>query len=137
MFTDTIIIHMLSLMLIHYLHSLIQNIIWYKTQDKLGNREMLKDNYITSEWCLHSLGRTCNECKCEFTYTIHANGDITSTITTDRTNNNISHSRDNCNICCVRWNASKSNFNKLGNGKLNMIVLILVIEQVVLFYLYI
>ena len=38
---------------------------------------------------------------------------MSSTITADRINNNICHSLNNCKICCVRCNASKSNVNKV------------------------
>ena len=78
---------------------------------------MCKD-YITSDWLIGNLGSTCNICKCELIYDIHANGATTSNITADRINNNISHSLNNCKICCVRCTASKSNFNKFGKRKI-------------------
>jgi hypothetical protein len=65
-----------------------------------------KDNYITRDWFLDSVGKTCNACKCEFIYIIHANSWVAANITADRINNNISHSLDNCKICCVMCNAS-------------------------------
>jgi hypothetical protein len=77
---------------------LIHKIIGHRAQDKLGNCEMFTNNYSTRDCLLDSFGRTCKECKRECIYTIHANGAITSNITADRINNNISHSRDNCNV---------------------------------------
>ena len=74
-------------------------------QDKFGNRESCKD-YSTSDWFFDNLGATCNICTCELLYTTHANGAVTSTITADRINNNMSHSLNKCKICCVRCNAS-------------------------------
>jgi hypothetical protein len=70
---------------------------------------MLKD-YITSVWLFDKLGATCNRCNGELMYNINANGAITSNITADRIDNNICHSVKNFKICCVRCNASKSNF---------------------------
>ena len=89
----------------------------YKIQDKLGHREICKD-YINSNWFFDNLDETCNICKCELTYKLHGNGTITSNITADRINNNICHSIDNCKICCVRCNTSKSNFNKYGKREI-------------------
>ena len=81
-------------------------------QDKLGHPDICKV-YITSDCFFDNLGKTCNTCKCELIYNMHANGAITLHITADRTNNNISHSLSNCKLCCVRCNASKSNVNKV------------------------
>ena len=84
----------------------------YKIQDKLGHREICKD-YINSDCFFDNLGATCDICKCELIYHTY-NGGITSNITADRINNNICHSLNNCKICCVRCNASKSKSNKFG-----------------------
>ena len=94
-----------------------KKIVGYKIQDKAGHREIVKD-YINSDWFIDKLGSTCNICKCELIYNIHANGSMTSNITADRIDNNISHSVSNCKICCVRCNASKSNFNKFGKREI-------------------
>jgi hypothetical protein len=75
----------------------------------LGHRAICKD-YINSDWFFDKLGATCNRCNGELIYNIGANGAITSNITADRIDNNIGHSLSNCKICCVRCNASKSNF---------------------------
>ena len=78
-------------------------------KDNIGRREICKV-YITSDRFGGNLGATCNICKCELIYNTHANGAVSSTITADRINNNICHSLNNCKICCVRFNAIKSNF---------------------------
>ena len=78
-------------------------------QDNLRHREICKVD-ITSDCLFENLGKTCNTCNCELIYTMRANGAITLHITADRMNNNISHSLSNCKLCCVRCNASKSNF---------------------------
>ena len=96
---------------------MIKKIVGYKIQDKAGHREIVKD-YINSDWFIDKLGSTCNICKCELIYNIQAKGTITSNITADRIDNNISHSVSNCKICCVRCNASKSNFNKFGKREI-------------------
>ena len=108
---------MIFLIIIYYVHILRKKIVGYKGQDKLGHREICKD-YITSDWFCDNLGATCNICKCELIYNIHANGAVSSNITADRINNNICHSLNNCKICCVRCNASKSNFNKFGKREI-------------------
>jgi hypothetical protein len=90
-FTDIITIRILSLIITYYVHSLINQIFGYKSQDKLGHREILTD-YINSDWFFDKLGATCNMCNCELIYNINANGAITSNITADRIDNNISHS---------------------------------------------
>ena len=94
-----------------------KKIVGYKMQDKLGHREICKD-YISSDWFFDNLGATCNICKCELIYNIHASGAVSSNITADRINNNIGHSLSNCKICCVRCNASKSNFNRFGKREI-------------------
>ena len=80
-------------------------------KDNLGHRE-IREVYITSDWLFDNLGKTCNTRKCELIYNMHANGAITSHITADSMNNNVSHSLSNCKKWCVICNASKSNFNK-------------------------
>jgi hypothetical protein len=90
-----------------------KQIVGYRMQDKLGHREISKD-YITSDWFFDKLGATCNICKCELIYNIGASGAVSSNITADRIDNNISHSLKKCKICCVRCNACKSKFNKFG-----------------------
>jgi hypothetical protein len=69
----------------------------YKLQEKLGKRKILTD-YINGDWFIDKLGATCNMCNCELIYNIQANGAITSNITADRIDNNISHSLNNCKI---------------------------------------
>ena len=86
-------------------------------QDKVGHREICKD-YIINDWCVDNLGSTCHICRCQLLYTIHANGAVTSNITADIVNNNISHSLNNCKMCCGICNASKSNFNNFGQREI-------------------
>jgi hypothetical protein len=116
-FTDIIMIKKIFLILTYYVHILIKKIIGYRSQDKLGHRAICKD-YINSEWFMDRLGATCNMCNCELIYNIQATGAITSNITADRIDNNISHSLNNCKLCCVRCNAGKSNFNKFGKREI-------------------
>jgi hypothetical protein len=82
--------------------------------------EICKD-YIKSDWFFDKLSLTCNRCNGEFIYNINANGVITSNITADRIDNNICHSVSNCKICCVRCNASKSNF-RFGKREIKAVV---------------
>ena len=82
---------------VYFLH-IEQQIVGYKVQDKLGTRDIVKDFYINSDWFFDNLGATCNICKRELIYNIHTNGAITSNITADRINNNISHSLNSCKI---------------------------------------
>ena len=58
---------------------------------------MVCKDYITSDW-FYNLGATCNICKCELIFNIHANGAVSSTITADIIFNNIDHSLSNCKI---------------------------------------
>ena len=96
MFTDIIMIRMVSLIITYYVHSLIQ-VVGYKGQDQLGHREICKD-YSTSDWFLNNLGATCNICNCELIYTIHASVAVSSNITADRINTTICHSLSNCKV---------------------------------------
>ena len=89
----------------------------YKIQDKMGHREICKE-YIDSNWFFNNLDKPCNICKGELSYKLHGNGAMTSNITADRINNNICHSVNNCQICCVRCNVNKSNFNKYGKREI-------------------
>ena len=66
----------------------------------------------------YNFGATCNICKCELIYTIHANGAKTSNSTADRISNNISHSLNTCKLCCVRCNTSTSKFDKFGTREI-------------------
>ena len=45
---------------------------------------------------------------------------MSSIITADRINNKIGHSLSNCEICCMRCNASTSDVNRVGRREIKI-----------------
>jgi hypothetical protein len=76
----------------------------YKQQDKKAKRELREDAYVTTEWLIGCLGKSCQECGECLTYERGR-----SNLTANRIDNSIGHERDNVVPCCVFCNCALSN----------------------------
>ena len=77
----------------------------YKQQDRKTGRELNLDNYVDVEWCMDRLNGTCGKCGCDF-YFETKKGNINSNFSCQRTDNNFSHTKDNCIAFCVDCNCA-------------------------------
>jgi len=78
----------------------------YKKQDLKCNRD-INHNYVNVEWLRSCLGKSCN-CGLVFEI-INNNNNITSNITANRLDNDLSHSIYNIIPMCITCNTSLSN----------------------------
>jgi len=80
----------------------------YKQQDKTKHRSYVDGDYITPTWILssHTLcGGRCYKCKSYMSF--EKNG--TNKVSVNRLNNDLAHTKANCEIICVLCNKSLSN----------------------------
>ena len=77
----------------------------YKQQDRKAGRELNLDNYVDVDWCMDRLQSTCGKCGCDF-YFETKKGNINSNFSCQRTDNNFSHTKDNCIAYCVDCNCA-------------------------------
>ena len=85
-----------------YLNKKIQG---YKKQDRDASREVDDDKYIDITWLRDRMNKCCNNCGEEFLIE-KEKGVISSNLTAQRLNNNISHHKNNCKAFCVYCNCS-------------------------------
>ena len=80
----------------------------YKNQDIKALRIVPKDNYVDVEWLNNCVNKSCYNCCCKLSVEID-NEIITSNISAQRIDNNISHELSNIKACCVSCNCCFSN----------------------------
>jgi len=80
----------------------------YKEQDRLGKRQINKDNYVNVDWLFNSVNKNCVHCGSQL-YVDFKEGNVISNITADRINNNEDHNINNISHCCRWCNSCKSN----------------------------
>ena len=79
----------------------------YRQQYKVGQRLLLKYNYITKDWLKRCIGTNC-QYGVPFTY-LYNKGNINSNLTADIIDNDDDHNLCNIQPLCVLCNMSKSN----------------------------
>ena len=80
----------------------------YKNQDIKALRIVPKNNYVDVEWLNNCVNKNCYNCCCNLSVEIE-NQIITSNISAQRIDNNISHELSNIKACCVSCNCCFSN----------------------------
>lgn len=76
----------------------------YRQQDRKAKREVKEEGYITREWLIGCLGKSCSECGDCLVYEQGR-----SNLTAQRVDNNLPHLIDNVVPCCVFCNCALSN----------------------------
>jgi hypothetical protein len=76
----------------------------YKQQDKKARRDASNEGYVTREWLMGCLGKSCSECGDALVYEQGK-----SNLTAQRIDNSIGHQLDNIVPCCVFCNCALSN----------------------------
>eukprot|EP00438_Fugacium_kawagutii_P013577 Skav212334 [mRNA] locus=scaffold5228:693:3725:+ [translate_table: standard] len=77
----------------------------YKLQDKKANREIPKNGYMNAEWFIKNINNQCNYCGCGFTLNINK-GNVSTNLTAQRKDNDLTHTLDNIIPFCDRCNRS-------------------------------
>ena len=77
----------------------------YKQEDRKAGRELNLDNYVDVDFCMDRMNGTCGKCGCDF-YFETKKGNINSNFSCQRTDNNFSHTKDNCIAFCVDCNCA-------------------------------
>ena len=77
----------------------------YKLQDRKAKRKIPKEGYVNGQWFLDNIKNQCNYCGCGF-YLDMKNGNITSNLTCQRKDNELTHTLDNIIPYCCRCNCS-------------------------------
>jgi len=92
-----------------------QKVDQYKQQDKKAHRDIVEDEYINMDWIYEQLnthpfcgGHHDIVCGEPFEYYIDEKNTVVSNVTCDRLNNNLCHSKLNCQLMCVDCNKAKS-----------------------------
>ena len=80
----------------------------YRQQDKKAKRLFDEASYITKEWLLGCLGKSCGSCGDCLTYN-KAHGKVECNLTAQRLNNAAAHHLDNIVPYCTYCNAYMSN----------------------------
>ena len=76
----------------------------YKQQDRKAKREVKEEGYITKDWLIGCLGKSCSECGDCLVYEQGR-----SNLTAQRVDNNLPHLIDNVVPCCIWCNCALSN----------------------------
>eukprot|EP00438_Fugacium_kawagutii_P012227 Skav223953 [mRNA] locus=scaffold798:243805:247131:- [translate_table: standard] len=77
----------------------------YKIQDRSAKRKIPKQGYVNSQWFIDNINNQCNYCGCGFYLNINK-GNISSNLSAQRVNNDLTHTLDNIVPYCVRCNCS-------------------------------
>ena len=75
----------------------------YRQQDRKAKREVSNEGYVTKEWLMGCLGKSCSECGDALTYE-HGRSNLTA----QRVDNNLPHTLDNVIPCCCWCNCALS-----------------------------
>jgi hypothetical protein len=86
------------------LHYFQRKVVAYRQQDRKAKREVKEEGYITREWLMGCLGKSCSECGECLTYE-HGRSNLTA----NRIDNNVGHELENIVPCCVFCNCALSN----------------------------
>jgi hypothetical protein len=83
----------------------------YKKQDKVANREVDNDKFVTYKWITDKLKCSvkCGRCHEAMDLPTLIDGKVVSNITVDRADNSQPHHQDNCFLSCHLCNVSASN----------------------------
>ena len=80
----------------------------YKYQDKKAKRQIDERCYLSKDWLLGCIGKSCNSCGDCLTYS-RAGGKIDCNLSAQRIDNNIGHQNDNVVPYCLYCNMYMSN----------------------------
>ena len=80
----------------------------YKYQDIWANRQTDGRIYLTKEWLLGCIGKSCNSCGDALVYS-RAGGKIDCNLTAQRLDNSVGHYVDNVVPYCIYCNMAMSN----------------------------
>jgi hypothetical protein len=80
-----------------------RKVVSYRQQDRKAKREVKEEGYITSEWLMGCLWKSCSECGERLTYE-HGRSNLTA----QRVDNNLPHLIDNIVPCCCWCNCALS-----------------------------
>ena len=93
----------------HMMQYLQRKVDRYKGQDKKAKRPIDDGSYITKEWLLSCIGKSCNSCgDCLMYSRVHSKIDC-NLISAQRIDNNIGHQIDNVVPYCIYCNMAMSN----------------------------
>lgn len=88
----------------------------YKKQDKTSGRIWNKETeeYVDADWFNDQYSKleikSCIACQVPYeSPRIDTNGIVTSTLTADRINNNLPHTKSNCRLLCINCNRTRGN----------------------------
>ena len=77
----------------------------YKMQDRSAKRKIPKEGYVDSKWFIDNINNQCNYSGCEFYLNINK-GNISSNLSAQRVNNELTNTLDNIVPYYVRCNSS-------------------------------
>ena len=80
----------------------------YKYQDKRADRQTEGRPYLSKEWLLGCIGKSCNSCGDALVYS-RAGGKIDCNLTAQRLDNSVGHYVDNVVPYCIYCNMAMSN----------------------------
>ena len=89
-------------MIMRYFKNKVEN---YKLQDRLSQRSINEEEYITPEWCLKMFKSRCEKCNTAFNFEVKQ-GKLCSNFTAQRLCNDYGHQLDNCCAYCFYCNVS-------------------------------
>ena len=82
----------------------------YRSQDRRAKRDIIDKDFIIAEWIRDDFEKckTCPVCKINYELYID-DGKVHTTLSVDRIDNKISHTKNNCRLTCADCNKAKSN----------------------------
>ncbi len=81
----------------------------YKKQDMEAKRTIDKEKYIDDDWLFKQIekNKNCPLCHSNYYIALDDENNVRCNISVDRLNNDLEHTKENCNLLCVECNSKK------------------------------